>query len=57
MRAMQPVVIVGAGGHGREALDIVLAVNELHPTFHVLGFLDDALEVGARALPHLGRCC
>jgi sugar O-acyltransferase (sialic acid O-acetyltransferase NeuD family) len=36
-----PVVIVGAGGHGRELLDIVEAVNRHEPTFEFLGFLDD----------------
>lgn len=37
------LVIVGAGGHGREALDIVEALNEESPTWDVLGFLDDGL--------------
>jgi sugar O-acyltransferase (sialic acid O-acetyltransferase NeuD family) len=41
------LVIVGAGGHGREALDIVEAINASSvPTFEFLGFLDD--DVAAR---------
>ncbi len=38
---MRDLVIVGAGGHGRELLDVVEAINALEPTWHVLGFLDD----------------
>lgn len=34
-------MIVGAGGHGREILDVVEAINEVRPTFEVLGFLAD----------------
>ena len=35
------LLIIGAGGHGRELLDIVEAVNAARPTFDFLGFLDD----------------
>ena len=38
---MTRLVIIGAGGHGRELLDIVEAVNAVSPTFEFLGFLDD----------------
>jgi sugar O-acyltransferase (sialic acid O-acetyltransferase NeuD family) len=38
---LEPLVIVGAGGHGREVLDIVNALNDVAPVFHLLGFLDD----------------
>ena len=37
----EPLVIVGAGGHGREVLDIVEAINEIKPSLEFLGFLDD----------------
>jgi sugar O-acyltransferase (sialic acid O-acetyltransferase NeuD family) len=36
-----PLVIVGAGGHAREMLDVVRAMNASTPTFDVLGFVDD----------------
>lgn len=42
-----PLVIVGAGGHGREALDVVEAVNSLDPTYKVLGFVDDGRTPGS----------
>ena len=35
------LVIIGAGGHGRELLDIVEAINAVRPTFDFVGFLDD----------------
>ncbi len=38
-----PLVIIGAGGHGREALDVVEAMNKEAHQFDFLGFLDDGL--------------
>ncbi|MGF7233816.1 MAG: UDP-glucose 4-epimerase, partial [Frankia sp.] len=35
------LVIIGAGGHGRELLDVVEAVNAVRPAYRFLGFLDD----------------
>lgn len=42
---MQRIVILGAGGHGHEVLDIVSAVNAVAPTYDFLGFLDDGIAV------------
>jgi sugar O-acyltransferase (sialic acid O-acetyltransferase NeuD family) len=42
------LVIVGAGGHGREVLDVVEALNRGESRFRLLGFLDD--EGGDRPL-------
>lgn len=41
MPGLARLVIIGAGGQGREALDIVEAVNRVTPTFEFLGFLAD----------------
>ena len=38
---MSPLVIIGAGGHGREMLDIVEAINARSPAFDFVGFVDD----------------
>jgi sugar O-acyltransferase (sialic acid O-acetyltransferase NeuD family) len=38
---MQDIVIVGVGGLGREIAEWVEDINEVKPTFHLLGFLDD----------------
>jgi sugar O-acyltransferase (sialic acid O-acetyltransferase NeuD family) len=35
------LVIYGAGGHGRETLDVVEAINDESGTWNFLGFLDD----------------
>ncbi|BFU42446.1 acetyltransferase [Krasilnikovia sp. MM14-A1004] len=38
----EPIVIIGCGGHGREILGIVTAINEHRgDTWKVLGFVDD----------------
>jgi sugar O-acyltransferase (sialic acid O-acetyltransferase NeuD family) len=39
--AIRPLVIVGAGGFGREVVDVVDAINAVTPTFTLEGFLDD----------------
>jgi sugar O-acyltransferase (sialic acid O-acetyltransferase NeuD family) len=41
----RPFLVVGAGGFGRETLEAVRAVNEVRPTWDVLGFLDDDPEL------------
>jgi sugar O-acyltransferase (sialic acid O-acetyltransferase NeuD family) len=46
----QPLVIVGAGGFGRETAAAVDAVNQQRPTWHLLGFLDDDPTLRGRAL-------
>jgi sugar O-acyltransferase (sialic acid O-acetyltransferase NeuD family) len=55
---LTPLVVVGAGGHGRELLDVVAAVNAVRPTYRLLGVLDDGrpdAELLARhAARHLG---
>ena len=38
---MQDIVIVGVGGLGREIAEWIEDINEVTPTFRVLGFLDD----------------
>src|SRR4051812_40747163 len=58
MEPMRPLVIIGAGGHAREIVDIVEAVNALRPTFDLLGLLVDGLvaedRLARRALRILG---
>lgn len=39
-----PLVIIGCGGFGREVHDVVDAINEVEPTWHLLGYLDDGPE-------------
>jgi sugar O-acyltransferase (sialic acid O-acetyltransferase NeuD family) len=53
-----PIVIVGAGGFGREVLDIIEATNRVAPTWDFLGFLDDGEPdeelLARRGAKHLG---
>lgn len=42
------IVIVGAGGFGREVLALIRNINQIKPTFEVLGFIDDGMPVGTK---------
>ncbi len=56
---MQDIVIVGVGGLGREIAEWIEDINDVHPTFRILGFLDDdATKHGTKRhdLPVLGDC-
>lgn len=52
------LVVVGGGGHGREIVDIVEAIDQRSPTFDLLGIVDDRGDVdgllGRRGLVWLG---
>ena len=55
-----PMVIIGAGGFGREVLDVVRAIDAAGGNWNFIGFLDDGdvdvdrlARIDAR---HLGRC-
>ncbi len=52
------VVILGGGGHAREQLDLIAAINEVEPRYEVLGFIVDPQfappEGQVRGLPVLG---
>jgi sugar O-acyltransferase (sialic acid O-acetyltransferase NeuD family) len=54
---MQPLVILGVGGFGREVHELVEDINQWVPTFDVLGFLDgnpDTHGSHIHGLPVLG---
>jgi sugar O-acyltransferase (sialic acid O-acetyltransferase NeuD family) len=46
----RPLLILGAGGFGREAAEAVRAVNAERPTWDLLGFLDDDPAARGREL-------
>lgn len=56
----EPIVVVGAGGFGREVLDVIDAINATAPTWDVLGVADDAPDqcnldrLAARDVLYLG---
>lgn len=49
----QPLVIVGAGGFGREVIQMVDAINDTTPTYAVVGVADD--QPSPAALASLAR--
>lgn len=44
-RRLVNLVIVGAGGHGREVAQLVMDINAVAPTFSLRGFVDDKKEL------------
>lgn len=53
----RPLVIVGAGGLARETAEAVHAINDVHPTWELLGFVDDSARLHGEivdGLPVLG---
>lgn len=43
---MKDLIIVCAGGFGKEAVMVAMAMNEQQPQWNIVGFIDDALAVG-----------
>jgi sugar O-acyltransferase (sialic acid O-acetyltransferase NeuD family) len=48
--AQRPLLIVGAGGLAREAASAVTAINDVRPTWRMLGFLDDDPSLHGRTV-------
>lgn len=52
------LVIIGAGGFGREVADVLDALNRVTPTYALLGFVDDGAPDGdllrRRGIGHIG---
>lgn len=38
---IKPIVIVGAGGMGRDTQWLIERINEEEPTYEILGYIDD----------------
>ena len=49
-----PLIIVGAGGFGREVAWLVESINAERPRYELLGFLDDTASSTPEAYPVLG---
>ena len=47
---MQNIVILGAGGFGREVLDIIIAQNKVSERWKILGFVDEDPELKGKVL-------
>lgn len=42
---MKDLIIIGAGGFGKEALVIAQEMNKNNPQWNILGFLDDTKPI------------
>ncbi len=55
---MTPLIVIGGGGHAREIIDVVEAINRVEPTFEFIGFAADGYyneaEMSARGARYLG---
>ena len=43
---MKNIVIYGCGGFGKEVACLINAINKVDPTWNLLGFIDDGLDIG-----------
>ena len=44
---IKPIVIVGAGGMGRDTQWLLERINEEEPTYEILGYIDDGIQQGS----------
>jgi sugar O-acyltransferase (sialic acid O-acetyltransferase NeuD family) len=53
---MKKIIIIGAGGFGREILDTIYYINQFASKYEVLGFIDKNIQKGSivNGLPVLG---
>jgi sugar O-acyltransferase (sialic acid O-acetyltransferase NeuD family) len=51
---MQKIAIYGAGGFGKEVACILNKINEKKPTWGLIGFIDDGIEIGSK-ISHFGE--
>ncbi|USQ79777.1 NeuD/PglB/VioB family sugar acetyltransferase [Ornithinimicrobium faecis] len=57
---VRDLVVIGAGGFGRETIDVIRAINEQQPTWNLVGVADDAPSatnlgrLSALGVSHLG---
>ena len=51
---MKQIAIYGAGGFGREVACLLNKINELQPTWELVGFFDDGIETG-KEVSHFGK--
>lgn len=51
---MKQIAIYGAGGFGREVACLLNKINEVEPTWELVGFFDDGIEIG-KEVSHFGK--
>ena len=43
---MKDILIYGFGGFGHEVACVINHINEIEPTWKIVGYIDDGVEVG-----------
>lgn len=56
MHNMKKLAIYGAGGFGREVACIVNKINDVLPTWSLVGFFDDNPNLKGQMISHYGPC-
>lgn len=51
---MKEIAIYGAGGLGREVACLLNKINEVEPTWELVGFFDDGIDIGTN-VSHFGK--
>lgn len=54
MQEIKKIAIYGAGGFGREIACLLNKINEVEPTWDLIGFFDDGISVGTD-VSHFGK--
>lgn len=53
---MKNIAIYGAGGFGREVACLISKINEVNPTWNLIGFFDDNLTLKGNMISHYAPC-
>lgn len=53
---MKEIAIYGAGGFGREVACILEKINDVEPTWHLVGFFDDDPALKGQMVSHYAPC-
>ena len=53
---MKDIAIYGAGGFGREVACLIKRINEVSPTWNLIGFFDDNPGLKGKMISHFGPC-
>lgn len=53
---MKDIAIYGAGGFGREVACLINKINEVNPTWNLIGFFDDNYSLKGQNISHFGIC-
>lgn len=53
---MKDIAIYGAGGFGKEVACLIKRINEIEPTWNLVGFFDDKPDLKGRMISHFAPC-